>query len=207
MSDRYIRRSGDDFSEALAALLPTGAAWPRDPTDVLLQFIAGLGQIWGDVAARADTLLTKETDPRLTIEMLPDWERAFGLPDDCLGPAPTIDARRVRLMQRMTMFGGQSRAFFIALALTLGYAISISEFSPFMCGVASCGDDQWQIGPSEIRFYWIVHVADVPIWWFRAAVGESGKDHLAEWAVLIDLECLIRRYKPAHTQVIFDYQS
>lgn len=207
MSDRYVRRAGDDYAEALSGLLPTGPAWPRDASSPLMQLVSGMGQIWGDVASRADTLLTIETDPRRAVEMLSDWERAFGLPDDCLGPVTTIEARRIRLLQRMTMEGGQSRAFFIDLAQTLGYTITIDELSPIMGGVSRGGDSAWQAGPPEIRFTWIINVGGVPIWWFRGGVGEGGKDHHAEWSALIDLECLIRRYKPAHTQAIFNYLS
>jgi uncharacterized protein YmfQ (DUF2313 family) len=207
MTDSHIRRGGDDYAQAMAAGLPTGAAWPRDPESPLLQFVAGLAQIWGDVDGRAADLLERETDPRLTSEMLSDWEAAFGLPDDCMGPATTIEERRTRLMARMTMLGGQSRAFFIALAAALGYTITIDEFSPVLCGVSECGSDAWCCGAPETRFYWVVNVYDVPVWWFRGGVGECGKDHHAEWAAIIDLECLIRRYKPAHTVVLFGYNN
>lgn len=207
MPDAYIKRTADDFAEGLARLLPIGAAWPRDPDKPLMKFTAGLAGIWGDIAQRSDDLLVRESDPRQAIEMLPDWEAAFGLPDDCMGPVTTIEERRTRLIQRMTLLGGQSREFFISLAAAFGYTITIDEFSPFMCGISRCGDFAWEIGEPEIRYYWVVNVFDVPIWWFRAGVGVCGKDHLAEWAVITDLECLIQRYKPAHTTVIFGFNS
>ncbi len=205
MPDRHIRRSGDDYAQGLAGLLPAGAAWPRDPDSTLMQFVAGLAQIWGDVDGRADDLLARESDPRLALELLPDWERAFGLPDECMGPVTTLEERHARLLQRITMLGGQSRAFFIALAASLDYTITIEELSPIMGGISRGGESAWEAGPPEIRFWWIVHVSGVPIWWFRGGVGEGGKDHHAEWAAILDLECIIRRYKPAHTQVTFDY--
>jgi uncharacterized protein YmfQ (DUF2313 family) len=207
MTDSHVRRSGDDYARGFAGLLPTGAAWPRDSDSILMQFINGLAQIWGDVDARADDLLARESDPRLTLELLLDWETAFGLPDECMGPASTLEERHTRLLQRITMLGGQSRAFFIALAAMLGYTITIEELSPIMGGISRGGESDWEAGAPEIRFYWIVHISGVPIWWFRGGVGEGGKDHHAEWAALTDLECLIRRYKPAHTYVIFDYSS
>ncbi|MGD9766590.1 MAG: YmfQ family protein [Pseudolabrys sp.] len=205
MSDNFVSRSGDDYAEALAALLPTGRAWPRDRGSVLMRVVSGLAQIWGRVDARAAALLQRESDPRQTIELLPDWERAFGLPDECVGPVASTDERRVRLVQRMTEEGGQSRDYFVALAAQLGYRITIEELAPIMGGVSRGGDIAWEAGPPEIRCWWIVHVYGQPIWWFRGGVGEGGKDHHAEWTGLIALECLIRRYKPAHTQVTFNY--
>lgn len=205
MLDRAALRTGDDYAEALSSLLPTGPAWPRDADAALMHLVDGLSQTWGDVDGRAFRLLAQETDPRLTIDMLSDWERAFGLPDDCMGAATTIQERRNRLISRMIQIGGQSRAFFIGVAAALGYTITIEEFSPIMGGISRGGDDSWQAGSPDIRFYWVVHVSDTPIWWFRGGVGEGGKDHHAEWAAIFDLECLIRRYKPAHTYVIFAY--
>lgn len=205
MSDKHARRDGEAYAVALASLLPTGPAWPRDPETALMRLIDGIAQIWGVADGRADDLLVRETDPRLSIDMLEEWERAFGLPDDCMGPAATIEERRNRLMHQMTMEGGQSRPFFIALAQLLGYTIAIEELSPIMGGISRGGEVQWQAGAPELRFYWIVHVYGTPVWWFRGGVGEGGKDHHAEWASVLDLECLIRRHKPAHTEVIFNY--
>jgi uncharacterized protein YmfQ (DUF2313 family) len=203
--DRHVRRSGDDYAQAFATFLPYGQAWPREQDSVLMQAIDGLAQFYGYVDSRAADLLEQESDPRLTYELLPDWERNWGLPDPCMRQPKTLDQRRLMLVQRMTLLGAQSRAFYIEVASWLGYTITIEELSPIMCGVSRCAEDFWELGAPEIRYYWIIHIYGVPIWWFRCAVGECGKNHHAEWDPLLDLECLIRRWKPAHTVVIFDY--
>ena len=81
MSDGFVRRSGDNYADALSALLPTGPAWTRDPDAALSQLVSGLAQVWGKVDAKAADLLEIETDPRSAYELLADWERAFGLPE------------------------------------------------------------------------------------------------------------------------------
>lgn len=205
--DRHIRRLGQDYGTAFLALLPQGQAWPKYPGTTLDLACRGLAEYWGFVDFRAADLLEQESDPRETIELLPDWERNFGLPDPCMSEPTTIEERHFRLIQRMTLLGAQSREFFIEVASWLGYDITIEELSPIMAGVSRCGEYFWECGAPEIRFYWIVHVRGVPIWWFRCGVGECGKNHHAEWNALHDLECLIRRYKPAHTEVIFDYND
>jgi uncharacterized protein YmfQ (DUF2313 family) len=222
-SDTWIQRTAAEYAQAFSALLPRGAAWPREPDHVLQRVISGLAGIWGDpVETLAALLLTQESDPRATVVLLPDWERAWGLPDKCLAEPLTIANRQVALVAKMTLLGAQSRAFFIAEALAIGYTITIREFSPFMAGVSRCGDTRnlaipgdvadgihyrWEIGPPEMRFYWVVVVGALRLTWFRAAQSQAGVDPMVRIALATDLECLIRRYKPAHTDVIFDYSS
>src|SRR5262245_29454973 len=135
MADRHVRRSGDDYFIALAALLPTGPAWPRSLDSVLMKTMRGLAQIFGYVDRRAADLLEVESDPTKTSELLPDWERNWGLPDICFGTALSIDQRRRLLIMKMTLLGGQSRQWFIDFAAWLGFKITISEYSPFTCGI------------------------------------------------------------------------
>lgn len=214
MSDRHIRRGQDDYAAALTALLPSGPAWPREPESVLMRVVRGLGGVFGFVDGRAADLIERESDPRATIELLPDWERNFGLPDACVAERITVADRQKALVVKMTTLGGQSREFFIDLAASIGYTIRITEYAPFMCGVSECGDTRdefddprWQVGPPEIRFYWTVHVGLARLTWFRAGAGEVGVDHHLEIGLATDLECLLRRYKPGHTDVLFDYSG
>lgn len=100
--------TGDDYATAFANELPTGPAWPRDPTSTLQMVVLGLMQIWADVDSAAAALLQTEGDPRSTIAMLPDWERNFGLPDLCLDEPLTIADRQKALAARVAMLGGQS---------------------------------------------------------------------------------------------------
>lgn len=173
--------------------------------------IRGVAAIFGDVDARAGAFLEIESDPRKTAELLPEWESAFGLPDDCISEPVTVGDRRTALIQRITLLGSPSRAFFISVAASIGYTITISECVPFQCGLHSCGfngnDDLWGIGPEELRYVWFVHVTGARLSWFRAASGELGVDHHLEIGIASDLECLIRRLSPAHTQLFFDYSG
>lgn len=212
--DRHVRRSGDDYAQQFLSLLPTGQAWPGEPDSTLVKGCDGLAQYWGFVDGRAADLLERESDPRATIELLPDWERAWQLPDPCFPEATTIAARQAMLVLKMTLVGGQSRAFFEGIAEWLGYEIRIQEWAPFMAGISEAGDTRdefgdyrWYIGPPEMRFYWTVHVGQTQLFWFRAGSGEAGVDHHLEIGVATDLECLFQRWKPSHTQVLFDYSG
>lgn len=151
-----------------------------------------------DAAQIAADLILSESDPRTTYHLLPDWERVLGLPDPCAGQLPTIELRRAAVVAKVTMHGGQSRAFFIALAAKLGFVITITEFKQYsvmspvnapLCGWPWC-------------FTWRVNA---PLNTFRHFSVMSGvNDPLSTWGNAL-LECAISRFKPAHTIVQFAY--
>lgn len=243
MPDRHIRRLGADYADVLAALLPIGQAWPREPDSTLIRTVRGLAEYYGFVDRRAADLLERESDPRITLELLIDWERNWGLPDPCYQEPFTIGDRQIALVQRMTIEGAQSRKFFIGVALGIGYVISISEYRPFMVGLDRVGDNRiigdgsgtqqnergypllnsiglpvaldeyseypYMLGQPENRFYWTVHVGRARLTWFRCGSGggECGIDPHLLIGLATDLECLLRRWAPAHSQIIFDYSG
>jgi uncharacterized protein YmfQ (DUF2313 family) len=200
--------------------LPQGIAWPRWPDTVLMKVVYGLAGIMGYADSRAADLLERESDPRQTVELLPDWERNWGLPD-CEFPQPqTIGERQKQLVMKMTMLGAQSREFFIGVAQTLGYDMTISEYRPFMVGVDKIGDARaydpiegklgdfpCEIGNPDMRFVWTAHIKQPKLVWFRASKGQCGIDPLLRIQRAQDLECIIRRWHPAHTIVLFDYSQ
>jgi uncharacterized protein YmfQ (DUF2313 family) len=216
LNDGWTQHAASDYATALADLLPTGPAWPRDLDAPLMLWVGGASQIWGDVDARAADLLTQESDPRSALELLPDWERNWGLPDPCLAEKLTIGDREIALVAKMTTLGGQSRPFFLGVAATLGYSARITEYAPFMCGISRCGDTRdvygdwrWQLAQPTIRFYWTVHIGSLRNTPFRVGGGggQCGIDPLLRIAMATDLVCLLTRWAPAHTQVIFDYSA
>jgi uncharacterized protein YmfQ (DUF2313 family) len=150
--------------------------------------------------------------------LLPDWERNWGLPDPCLTHPPTaLNDRRLALVAKMTMLGGQSRQFFIDLAATYGYTITITEYAPYMTGVSRVGDQSgiynpgdpthyhWQLGPPEMRFYWTIHVSALSLKRFHVNSSQCGVDRLLEIGIASDLECVFDKLKPAHTKIVYDY--
>src|SRR4029077_14604600 len=104
--------------------------WPKHPGSTLDLGCRGLAEYWGYVDSRAADLLEQESDPRYTLELLPDWERNWGLPDPCYPPPPDIPSRRIALVMRMTMLWAQSREFFIELAADLCYVLNLTAHTP-----------------------------------------------------------------------------
>lgn len=174
----------DQYLSQLQALLPLGAAWPRHADSDMTRLLSALAQELARIDARAEKLID-EIDPRTTSELLLEWEAIAGLPDPCTGPLDTLQARRLALITKIANLGGQSRAFFIALAATLGYTITIDE------------------KVDGLPHKWRVNAPAVTIRTFKAGRSRAG-DPLRDWGNAL-LECAITRLKPAHTTVVFGY--
>jgi uncharacterized protein YmfQ (DUF2313 family) len=188
----------ESYLRQLQALLPPGAAWPREDGATLTQTLWALAEEFARVDGRAAVLLD-EADPRTTFELLIDWERAFGLPAPCMDDvSQTLQQRRNALVAQVTGIGDQSRQYFIDLAASAGFTITITEFRPFTVG-SRVNDPIY----NEIwRFAWQVNAPQTAVEQFTvlSGVGEG----LQSWGNEL-LECLISRLKPAHTKVLFAY--
>lgn len=205
MTDQHVRRTADDYADIYSGSMPTGPAWPRDPDSILMQVVDGIMQNWGRVDSRIADLLEAESDPRFTYEMLADWEDAFGLPDPCVPVVQTLPERRTALVNKMTALGGQSREFFIGIAASLGYTITIEEFRPFQFGLSSFGGKRGALYGPTARFYWRVTVTGPRLTRFRFGASSFGRDSFLDIRKAEDLECIFRRWKPAGSIVLFDY--
>ncbi len=90
---------------------------------VINDLIDGLTVEFSRLTARVADLFD-EMDPRTTVEMLPGWERNWGLPDPCTQPPlVTVPERQAALTARVTArgAGGSNVAKLIAIAVELGY--------------------------------------------------------------------------------------
>jgi len=198
-----VMNSGD-YLALLQAMLPSGPALATDPAANLTALL----QAWADVLAPVDqamNALYDEADPRTAMALLPDWERIAGLPDPAVGGATqSIAERRAWLATRLTGVGGQSIAYFIGLAASLGAAITITEFHPFGCGLGQTGRDQID-GAGAIFMAWQVNMPSPPVYLFQTGLSQCG-DPLG-YARTGVIEALFARYKPVQTTLIFHYGS
>ena len=192
--------TADDYREQLKALLPPGRALPREPGTTLEQLLDAMAQELARIDGRADQLVD-EALPNTTLELLPDWERVAGLPDECSGTLqPTIQGRRNDLVARLTNAGGQSPAYFIAMAAALGFVVTITEFRPLRAGLSHAGD---AISNGDWAFTWRINGPLTTVTYFRASTATVGEP-LASWGNAT-FECRMGHLKPAHTILQFAY--
>lgn len=134
-------------------------------------------------------------------EALADWERVLALPDPCLIGVPQSVGQRVQaVISKMQGRGGQSKAFFIALAKSLGYDITITTFRPARAGQARAGDPLYG---GDWAFTWRVNAPAVTVNYARAGISGAG-DPLAAWGNK-SLECRLSQMKPAESILLFGY--
>ena len=191
--------SADDFLSALQNLMPRGSVWPRDPDSTVSKTLATLAPTWARHTQRNNYLI-QDAFPSTPVELLYEWEETLGLPDPCAGMSPTLQGRQAQVLARLTANGGQSIQYFIAYAATLGYAITISEYSPFRVGQMTMG---MPINGPDWAHAWSVNSAIHTVTQFRVGISGMGEP-LQSWGNTV-LECVINGIKPAHTALNFIY--
>lgn len=186
--------SAIDYLWQFQRLLPRGRVWHRGWGTIQAEHLLTLMPTWSRLGARANDLLA-DAFPCTTNDLLPEWEATLGLPDPCTGPLDTIQERVAAVCTKFSARGGQSVAYFIAIAESLGYEnVTIDEFpatSPTVDGPVH----EWRVN---------IYTNTTTIW-FRAGVSVAG-DPLARWGSNI-LECTLEMLKPAHTTILFAYHD
>ena len=188
----------EQYGEQLLALLPRGRALDDGGAGELTLLLEALAAEYSRVDGRGDALL-EEALPDSTQELLPDWERVAGLPDDCTPAGQTVDARRAALIARLTSSNGPSIPFLISLAEGLGYTVTIVERHARRSGDLMGGT----YGGTDWQFVWEVHAPLNSIVYRRFGNSAYGEAY-ASWQNNV-LECVMRQHSPAQTLVNFIY--
>jgi uncharacterized protein YmfQ (DUF2313 family) len=190
------------FLTILQKFLPAGAAWPRTAGSTLSRLLASFASLFAVIELRLRDLLA-ELNPATALELLPEWEAFVGACDECCTSLGTVAQRRARVVTKLTDRGSLSRAYFLQLAVDLGYTgTTITEFRPTSCEM-SC---EAPVVDAPWRFVWTVnlpHQVDNHAF-FRADARCDGRLDVYTFGAL---ECQFMRLKPAHTYVIFTYEA
>lgn len=201
------------YENLLKRLLPQGWAWRRfrESDSTGSKFIAGLAPELCRVEEQGFKLF-KEILCDETFDLLGDWERVLGIPDECTSTTetPSTFERRTRVCQKLTTGGGQSLDFYKLIAQQLGYdidVIDVTDFKAFKAGQAVAGDrltNDSAASPSW-GYTWAIVLPATIVRPFRAGQGSAG-DRLRFFSNE-ELECIINKFKPAHTIVQFIFTS
>jgi len=164
---------------------------------------ARLGKILQAFAAEMTELESKiiqiinERVPGLSNELLPEWERDLGLPDECSELATTQSERVAAVHAKYYgKYDGQSKEFYEQYAADLGATVTIEDYTGstnvFRVDISRVdrhptqGIDGARLRSKGSIFKWIVNVYNT---------GEVSIDYLI---------CRFDQMKPAHTQVIWN---
>lgn len=191
--------SAQDFAGAIFALMPRGLIWPRDPSAVMAQTVNCLSPTFARHTLANNDLLI-DAFPATAVQLLTEWEETLGLPDPCAGESPTLQQRQGQVVARLTNSGGQSVAFFVNYAQSLGYTVTVTEFAPFRVGQSRVGQPT---GTQDWFFTWLVNAPLNTVTYFRANQSGAGQA-LESWGNAV-LQCELLAIKPAHTYLNFGY--
>ena len=183
-------------SDVLKWLLP--ASYDPNGPNISVELEAEGGAL--DKAQSSAGNLLDEFFPSTCLATLPDWEREYGLPDECRIDAQSITERRAALVAKVRAIGGLSISYLRQLAADLGYVdVTMDEYRPATCS-GDCGMSLWD---AEWRGSWYVNFPDASLH-VIANCGDACEGALDVYKTGI-LECMINRLKPADTTVVFTY--
>jgi uncharacterized protein YmfQ (DUF2313 family) len=171
--------------------------FPAEITGVFEDDTALEGKHLDTAQVSAEGLLEEMMADR-AYNLLTDWERVCALIPD---PDGTLQARQDAVVRILRSRGGLSRAYFIDIAASFGWQITIDELLPFMCGWNRAGDILYE---DSVRWIWRVNVSDYAAYSFRTGLSCAG-ERLTWWLPIPVLEELFNDLKPANTYVIFNY--
>lgn len=194
-------RTALDYLGMLKRLLPIGRVWDAYPDSTMSNFLYGQAEELARIDQRFDDLM-READTRYTNELISEHETDFGIPDECSDPTATLEERRSECHTKLLARGGLTKEYYIELAAAYGYQITITEYTPFWSGVGASGD---ACGDQNNIFYWTVTInyQGGEYVYFTSGSSVSG-DPLIKVTGLDTLICLISKYKPAHTIVLYN---
>ncbi|MEM5366697.1 putative phage tail protein [Paraburkholderia azotifigens] len=218
------RNPAGDYADVLRKLLPRGRVWTREDEGTQAAVLDALALTAESIDSSALTLIAAAF-PATADQLLPEWDATLGLPDACFGPFTSDDENRQQIVAKLIGAGGQSIAYFEALAYSLGYEIQITEYAihtvirPVTAPIA--GTDwpyTWKVSIGdalESHRYTVNDAVDTPLSLRKPSsvmhwhtVDDPVEDALSSpvtQSVQQLLECLLKRYAPAQTVVVFEY--
>ena len=190
------------YAQALAQLLPTGYAWPRDPDAVWMRVIDGVAASFEELDAVVEQAAS-EWLPHATRTRLDEWEEATGLPDPCFGAEQVYAARQARLVARLRgprgVFDDSSTAAIAAIeavCTSMGYPATVTYNTRMRVGRDRVGD---RMGSNTGVLNVFITAVETP---FRVGARAGGRLMVRPNDV-VELSCALANYVPARFELGF----
>ncbi len=193
------------YRRLLEKLFPRGLAWNKQDGSTFSKFLKALAIELAEIECEGLRFID-EAFPDTTTELLPEWEKALGLPDECTVnfADQTIDERRIQVIQKLTRLGGQNAPFYINIAEIFGFPGAL-VFDLFPCVSGRCRSGDRLNAHPDFRFTWEFNSPASTITECRSGSCRSG-DRLRFFGNET-LQCTIEKLKPAQTFVLFTFQT
>jgi uncharacterized protein YmfQ (DUF2313 family) len=189
-----------DFAQALRRMQPRGRLWDGPDDSLMAQLRTAQTALLAQFSGRLAVLTETEAYPPTSIELLPVWEEAFGLPDPCTPLNPTIAERQQALGAKIAQNANLSRQTIINVAAALGYTVTITEYHAATADTLVADEPVYD---PAWAFAWQVNAPEFTVEYLCADTGRAD-DPLASWGNT-SLSCELQRLAPPGTYLIFSF--
>lgn len=130
--DIFEPQDSEDQADLLAAHLPVGRVWQaaHNSSTNLYKLLTGLSL----AIFRLELLvkiLSDEIDILQTVQLIQEWERSVGIPDDCFDREDTLEVRRQNVLRKFSNLGGvQTAVDFERIAAIFGIEVTVIPGGP-----------------------------------------------------------------------------
>ena len=197
----------DKLLQALAQLLPTGFAWPRHASSVLMRWVLALAGVHAELMSFIHATAAQWQPHRTTLR-LAEWEESCGLPDTCFGPEQTDAQRRSVLLMKLrgvqlpyTDSSPAAPGVIQSICAGMGYTAQIIYNTPFRAGLNRVGD---RLGALNGELYVTVSTDIQP---FRVGVNKAGDRLVSTEHDLFLLQSYLKKILPSRFDVVVLPQS
>lgn len=199
--------SQENLRDILLASLPEGPLWPRSEDSQWALFFSAIAPEFVQID-QLNQQLIQEMSPATTSLLFEEWEADLGLsPDD----EQTLSQRRSAMLEKFYFVDRQDKQFFIDLAASIGFEVTIDEFSADTPGpggglsVVRSSGEIFHVSPSgdEWNYVWRVNAPSTATY-SREYSGNYGEAYTSFNANDL-LENTLRQYAHEHRVLIFAY--
>lgn len=202
MKNNFTPNSIETNTNVLAAYLPEGRIYESKnvTTSNFHKLLKSFSQEYTRIQSKINEL-SVEYDMRETYELIEEWEKVLGIPDECFSiDGLDIKQRRLQCIVKFAQMNIQTEDDFIQLAKTLGYKIEILhgiDYSifpmtfPILLGTAK-----------QARFTMIVKFLDL-----NKPQNVFPMTFPFEFQKENPLICVFEHLKPANVRIIYWYKD
>lgn len=196
---------------ALQKHLPTGLAW-----DAYRIIGKTAYRLWSSFAHSYDDMsealcrLIGELDPYTTVELIDEWERAVGLPDDCLPRGKTLGERRFWVLFRLGRKRWTTIPEWIALARLFGLEIRVTPgwYVQKPALYAAEYPKRYDLFPKLGRFRAYIDVFAIPYEGYDYGKTGRGRGYPIPYGTGSEsykaFQCILERVAPANVVLIWN---
>lgn len=200
-TDLFNPRNQAFHALMLAKHFPTGKLWEAvfNGDKNLGKLVIGLGVEYYRLSVLIKKVET-EMDINQTSDLILEWEKSVGIPDDCFSNNADLATRRLQVREKFSNFGGVQKASdFVRVAAVFGFDVTVNPAStgssfPLIFPILFVGDARTVHHTILVEFVGGSIADDLFPLTFPIQFGSGGQAFL---------QCIFDVLAPANVQVTF----